>query len=54
MPNQISCLSNGKYQVKNRITGKIHTKGTTKDNAEKQLKLMEYLDAKNKKPPNIR
>ena len=48
MPYQISRLSNGKYQVKNKITGKIHARGTTKDKAEKQIKLMEWMDNKNK------
>lgn len=48
MPYQINRLNNGKYQVKNRITGKIHAKATTKDKAEKQVKLMEWMDAKNK------
>ena len=48
MPYQISRLVNGKYQVKNKITGKIHAKGTTKDKAEKQVKLMEFMDANNK------
>ena len=48
MPYQINRLSNGKYQVKNKITGKIHARGTTKDKAEKQIKLMEWMDNKNK------
>ncbi len=46
MPYQIKKLSNGKFQVINKITGKVHAKSTTKTKAKKQIKLMEYLDNK--------
>jgi len=47
MPFIITKLSNGKYQVKNKETGKIHAKGTTKAKAQKQVKLMQWVDKKN-------
>ena len=46
MPFKITKLSNGKYQVKNKETGKIHAKGTTKAKAQKQIKLMQWVDNK--------
>lgn len=46
MPFLITKLSNGKYQVKNKETGKIHSKGTTLKKAKGQVKLIEYLDSK--------
>ena len=44
MPHEIKKLKNGKYQVKNKITGKIHAKSTTLQKAQSQVKLMEYMD----------
>ena len=32
------------YKVINELTGKIHSKGSTKENAEKQIRLMEMFD----------
>ena len=48
MPFIITRLSNNKYQVKNKNTGKIHAKGTTKTKAQKQVKLMELMDNRKK------
>jgi len=48
MPYQITKIGNNKYQVKNKITGKIHAKGTTKKKAESQVKLMEWMDNRKK------
>ena len=45
MPYQISKVGNNKYQVKNKETGKIHAKGTTKTKALAQVKLMEWIDS---------
>ena len=47
-PYQITKVGNNKYQVKNKQTGKIHAKGTTKAKAEKQVKLMEWIDNRKK------
>jgi hypothetical protein len=49
MPYAIKKLANGKFQVKNIITGEIHAKGTTKTKAEKQVRLMEWMDSRKKK-----
>jgi len=46
MPYEVKKLSNGKYQVKNKKTGKIIAKGTTKTKADKQVRLMEMIDGK--------
>jgi hypothetical protein len=48
MPYTITKLTNGKYQVKNKSTGKIHAKGTTKIKAQKQVKLMGMMDGAKK------
>ena len=32
------------YKVINEISGKLHSKASTKENAEKQIRLMEFLD----------
>jgi len=48
MPYEIKKVSKSKYQVINKITGKIHAKGTTLEKAKKQIKLMEYLDSRKK------
>jgi hypothetical protein len=45
MPYEIKHVSKNKFQVINRISGKIHSRGTTLEKAEKQVRLMEYLDA---------
>jgi len=44
MPYKISKLKNGKYQVKNKESGKIHAKGTTKVKAEKQVRFLEMME----------
>ena len=49
MPYTIKKLSTGKYRVKNKQTGKVHAKGTTKTKAEKQVKLLSMIDKKKKK-----
>ena len=43
MPYEIKHVSKNKFQVINRVTGKIHSNGTTLDKAEKQVRLMEYI-----------
>jgi regulator of sigma D len=48
MPIKIQKLSNGKYKVYNAITGQIHSKGTTKQNATRQKRLLDYIDSKRK------
>ena len=40
------------YKVINELTGKVHSKGSTQSDAEKQIRLMEFFDnttRKNKK-----
>ena len=32
------------YKVINEISGKVHSKGSTKENAEKQIRLMQMFD----------
>ena len=49
MPYKITKLSNGKYRVTNEITHVVHAKGTTKEKAEKLIKLLHYLDHITKK-----
>ena len=44
MPYKIIKKSNGRYKVINKDTGKIHASNSTLKNAEKQIRLMEYLD----------
>ena len=48
MPYEIKHVSKNRFQVINRINGKIHSKGTTLEKAEKQVRLMEYMDAMKK------
>ena len=48
MPYEIKHISSNKFQVINRINGKIHSRGTTLEKAEAQIRLMEYMDAKKK------
>ena len=45
MPYQIIKVK-GKnlYKVINELTGKIHSKGSTRSDAEKQIRLMEFFD----------
>ena len=45
MPYQIIKVK-GKnlYKVINELTGKVHSKGSTLSNAEKQIRLMEMFD----------
>jgi len=40
MPYQISKLSNGKYQVKNKKTGEIKAKSTTHLRAKRQVQFL--------------
>jgi len=37
------------YKVINEISGKVHSKGTTKEKAEKQIRLMEMFDNRTRK-----
>lgn len=46
MPYKITKLTNNKYQVKNIKTGDILAKGTSKIKAEKQIKLLNFLENK--------
>jgi hypothetical protein len=41
MPFVLITIKNG-YQVKNKKTGTIHAKNTTKEKAKKQIKLLNY------------
>lgn len=43
MPYKITKLKNNLYQVKNTKTGDILAKGTTKNKAEKQIKLLNII-----------
>ena len=43
MPYKIEYVKGG-YRVVNSDTGKIHSQHTTKENAERQLKLLRGLD----------
>jgi hypothetical protein len=44
VPYRIESAGDGKYRVVNAITGKVHSKHTSKENAEKQVRLMEAYD----------
>jgi len=46
MPYTIKKLDNGKFRVKNAKTGEVKAKNTTKVKAQKQVKLLNYLEAK--------
>lgn len=46
MPYKITKLKNNKFQVKNIKTGDILAKGTSKVKAEKQIKLLNFLENK--------
>jgi hypothetical protein len=45
MPYKIEPNGDGTYKVVNRLTGKVHAKRASKENAEKQVRLMEAYDA---------
>ena len=49
MPYEIKHVSKNKFQVINRLTGKIHSKGTTLDKAEKQVRLVKKNNLTNYK-----
>ena len=49
MPEIIVRLKNGKYQVRNRQTGRIHAKSTTLAKARAQVRLIMYQDWKKKR-----
>jgi hypothetical protein len=40
MPYELKKLKNGKYQVKNMLTGKVHSKGTTLKKAKAQIAIL--------------
>lgn len=44
MPYRIEPNGDGTYKVVNAITGKVHAKRTSKERAEKQIRLMEAVD----------
>ena len=46
MPYKLIRLNNKCYSVKNTITGKLHSKCSTLKNAEKQLRLLNYIERK--------
>ena len=37
------------YKVINELTGKIHSKASTKENAEKQIRIMQFFDNTSRK-----
>lgn len=50
MPYEIRKVRNKEcYAVKNKQTGVVHSKCSTKENAKKQMKLLYLLDAQRKK-----
>jgi hypothetical protein len=49
MPYQIKQISPRRYSVINSKTGEIHSKSTTKEKAEAQIRLLEQLEKKSKK-----
>lgn len=49
MPLTITKLKGGKYKVVNKKTGKVHSKATTLSNAQKQVRLINMIDAMKKK-----
>ena len=45
MPYQmIKVKGKNLYKVINEISGKLHSKASTKENAEKQIRLMQFFD----------
>ena len=44
MPYEVKRKSNGKYQMINKITGRVHAKNATKENAVKQMKLLYCIE----------
>jgi len=46
MPYQIKKLENGRFKVKDAKTGEVKAKNTTKIKAQKQVKLLNYLEGK--------
>jgi hypothetical protein len=44
MPYKIKRNNDGTYQVMNAITGKVHAKSASKEDAEKQVRLMKGID----------
>lgn len=44
MPYGAFKLNGNKYEVKNVKTGEIHAKGTTKEKAEKQMRLLRAIE----------
>ena len=49
MPEIIVRLKNGKYQVRNKRTGRIHSRGTTLAKAKAQVRLIMYEDWRKKR-----
>ena len=44
MPYKISKLASGYYSLKNSLTGRVHSKHTTKAKAEAQMRLLQMVD----------
>jgi hypothetical protein len=44
MPYKIEANGDGTYKVINELTGKVHAKHASKENAEKQVRLMHAYD----------
>lgn len=49
MPYKIKELKNGKFQVVNKDTGKVHMKGSTRENAIAQMRLLYLVEARKKR-----
>jgi len=47
MPYKMFKLKSGRYQVKNMKTHRIVAKNTSKRNAERQIKLLNWIDGVN-------
>lgn len=46
MPYKLKELKSHKYQVVNKDTGKVHTKGSSKKNAIAQMRLLYLVEAR--------
>ena len=50
MPYQmIKVKGRNLYKVINEISGKLHSKASTKENAEKQIRIMQFFDNTSRK-----
>jgi hypothetical protein len=46
MPYEVIRIGPGKYKVINKDTGKVHAKGTSKKNADAQVRIMMQAEEK--------